>query len=60
MSDEPFNERLKKWRGKRKQHEAAFLLSAPIRTYQQWEQNRSTPSKYAIAEIERIMKENPE
>lgn len=60
MPEESFKNRLKKWRGKRKQYEAAALLMAPIRTYQNWEQDKSTPSQWAIAELERIMEAHPE
>lgn len=54
---EEFHHRLKKWRGKLVQKEAADFLKVPLRTYQAWEYGANKPSDLAMQEIERRMSE---
>jgi len=49
----PLGKRLKKWRGKLLHKEAADKLGVPVWTYRGWEYGRRTPSKLAMAELER-------
>lgn len=55
-----FGSKLRIWRGKRYQKEAAEILKVSFRTYQNWEEGVNTPSPFAVVEIERIMEANPE
>jgi len=50
-----FSKRLRKWRWKRLQKEAAFDLGIPLRTFQSWEQGVRAPSKLSLVEVERRM-----
>lgn len=50
-----FNKELKKWRGKRRQKEAAEVLKVSLRTYQNWEQGENTPGSLTLAELRRRM-----
>jgi len=52
---ELFSERLKKWRGRLYQKEAAALLDVPLATLRKWENGKQTPNKLALAELERRM-----
>lgn len=47
--------RLREWRGKRRQKEAAADLDVSLATYRKWEYGRRTPNKLALAELERRM-----
>jgi len=53
--------RLKIWRGKLYQKEAAAILDLPIPTYRKYENGKRTPNKLALAELERrmLMHTNP-
>lgn len=50
-----FKDRLKEWRGKLYQKEAAEILSVSTATIRKWESGKRTPGKLALAEIERRM-----
>lgn len=56
-----FASRLRKWRGKRYQKNAAQVLGVELQTYRNWEYGLSKPSSvpntYAI---EKAMKDNPD
>ena len=45
--------RLRVWRGKRRQKEAAAVLDLPLATYRKYEYGKRTPSKLALVELER-------
>lgn len=57
---ESFQTRLREWRGKRRQKEAASDLDVSLRTYQAWEEGLTTPSQLALAELERRMYVTPD
>lgn len=57
---ETLSRRLRVWRGKRRQKEAAADLDVSLPTYRKWEYGKRTPSKLALAELERRMTTNPE
>jgi transcriptional regulator with XRE-family HTH domain len=44
--------RLKNWRGKKYQKEAADELGVPLRTYQQWEKDLAAPNKICLKCLE--------
>jgi len=52
-----FSKLLRRWRtdSDMLQKEAATKLGVSVRTYQSWEESRTTPHSIAIAEIERRM-----
>ena len=52
---ELFSKHLKRWRGRRYQKEAASDLDAPLPTYRKWESGKSTPNKWAMADLLRRM-----
>lgn len=52
---EQFSERLKNWRGHRRQKEAATDLGLKIGTYRSWEKGKRTPKQHTLAEVERLM-----
>lgn len=54
MSD-LFKDRLKKWRGKLRQKEAAEILGVPLGTLRTWEYGKRTPKQITMCEIERRM-----
>ena len=47
--------RLKAWRGKLRQKEAAEKLGLPLPTYRKYENGHRTPNALALAELERRM-----
>lgn len=49
---EQFKDRLKKWRGKKYQKEAADLLGVPLPTYRKWECGKRTPNKFVRSVID--------
>jgi transcriptional regulator with XRE-family HTH domain len=53
---ELFKDRLKAWRGKRYQKEAANDLGIPLPTYRKYENGKRTPVKLSMCELERRMK----
>jgi DNA-binding transcriptional regulator YiaG len=55
-----FSEKVKTWRKSLnlRQKEAAFSLDVPCGTFRSWEKGKRQPSKYAMPEIERRMKES--
>jgi DNA-binding transcriptional regulator YiaG len=56
----PFAKRLRTWRGKRTQKEAAFDLSVDVDIYRKWEQGRNEPHESpSLSEIESRMKAAP-
>ena len=55
-----FGIKLKSWRGNRYQKQVAALLDISVRTYQNWEEGVTTPSRFARVEIERLMAANPD
>jgi transcriptional regulator with XRE-family HTH domain len=55
-----FSERLRKWRGKRRQKEAAADLDVTLAAYRKWEYGKRTPKKITLAEIDRRMISNPD
>lgn len=59
MSDKPknFSERLREWRGKRLQKEAAAALQVALSTYRNWEQGMNTPNEMARRWLEERMAE---
>lgn len=57
---ELFSKRLRVWRGKLYQKEAAAKLDVPLPTFRKWENGKQTPNKLALAEIERRMERNAE
>jgi DNA-binding XRE family transcriptional regulator len=55
---ETFAAKLKAWRGKLTQKEAASILGVSRRTYEAWEQGKTEPSAApSMSEIEKRMKE---
>jgi len=52
---ERLSKRLKIWRGKLRQKEAADRLDIPLPTYRKYENGHRTPNKLALAELERRM-----
>lgn len=52
-------DRLRKWRGKRYQKEAAAALDLPVPTYRKYETGKRTPNKLAMAELNRRLEANP-
>jgi len=56
---ELLKDRLKIWRGKRYQKEAASDLDLPLPTYRKYENGKRTPNKLAMAELERRLLANP-
>ena len=46
-------DKLRSWRGKLYRKEAAALLDLPLGTYRKYETGKRTPSKIALAELER-------
>jgi predicted transcriptional regulator len=50
-----FKDRLRAWRGKRYQKQAADILSVSTACIRKWEKGKRTPGKLALAEIERRM-----
>ena len=50
-----FAKKLRKWRKKRVQKQAASDLGVPLRTFQSWEEGIRAPSKLALIEVERRM-----
>lgn len=59
VKDTAFGEKLRKWRGKRLQKEAADILGVPVMTLRNWEWSRRKPAKTCQTCIERKMVENP-
>lgn len=57
---ELLKDRLKAWRGKRLQKEAAADLDVPLATYRKWEYGKRTPDKLAMVELNRRLEANPE
>lgn len=55
MVDASFSKRLRKWRGKRYQKEAAAALNVELQTYRNWEYGRNVPVHLALREVERIL-----
>lgn len=55
-----FREKLRQWRGARRQKECASILGIPLRTLQAWEYGINEPDELKQAEIERRMAANPE
>jgi hypothetical protein len=55
---EIFKDKLRRWRGKRYQKEAADLLGIPFPSYRKYEYGKRTPNKLAMAELERRMLAN--
>jgi DNA-binding transcriptional regulator YiaG len=55
---ELFSERLKKWRGKLYQKEAAAKLDVPLPTFRKWESGKRTPGKLTLAEVIRRMEKS--
>lgn len=53
--NEPLSVRLKKWRGKLYQKEAADKLNLPLPTYRKYEYGVRQPNPLALAELERRM-----
>lgn len=51
-----FAQQLRQWRGKKPQSKAAAQLDVHIATYQNWEQGRNEPSKYALPAIFSMMR----
>jgi transcriptional regulator with XRE-family HTH domain len=47
------SKRLRLWRGKLRQKEAAAKLDLPLPTYRKYEYGKRTPNKLALAELER-------
>lgn len=47
------SERLRLWRGRLYQKEAAAKLDLPLPTYRKYEKGKRTPNKLAMAELER-------
>jgi Helix-turn-helix len=47
--------RLREWRGKRRQKEAAADLDIPVPTYRKYEYGKRTPNRLALAELNRRM-----
>ena len=54
MSD-LFKDRLRKWRGRLMQKEAADILGVPLATLRKWEYGKRTPKALTLCEIERRM-----
>lgn len=52
---EQLKDRLREWRGKRRQKEAASDLDIPLPTYRKYEYGKRTPNKLALAELLRRM-----
>lgn len=50
-------DRLKEWRGRYSLKEAAAVLDIDYPTYRKYETGKRTPSKLALAEIERRLQE---
>lgn len=46
-------DKLRIWRGKLYQKEAAEILGIPLATYRKYESGKRTPNKLALAELER-------
>ena len=55
---ELFKDRLKRWRGKLRQKEAAEVLGVPLETLRKWEYGKRTPKQITLCEIERRMEAN--
>jgi hypothetical protein len=55
-----FKDRLREWRGKRRQKEAAEILNVPLGTYRTWEYGKRTPRLYLVPIFEGIMAANQE
>jgi DNA-binding transcriptional regulator YiaG len=55
-----FKKRLRIWRGRRRQKEAAADLSVPVSTYRKWEYGKRQPSKMAMVGIEQLMSTAPD
>ena len=50
---ELLKDRLRQWRGKRRQKEAAADLDVPVATYRKWEYGDREPNTLAQAELDR-------
>jgi DNA-binding transcriptional regulator YiaG len=50
---ELLKDRLKKWRGDRRQKNAADDLRVSLATYRKWENGKRTPNALAMAELDR-------
>jgi DNA-binding transcriptional regulator YiaG len=55
-----FKKRLKAWRGKRRQKEAANDLDVTLAAYRKWEYGKRTPTKLSMVELERRMELHPD
>lgn len=56
-----FAAKLRAWRGKRLQKQAADALHVSVRTYQSWEGGVNKPTeKLSMADVDRLMAENPD
>jgi DNA-binding transcriptional regulator YiaG len=55
---ESFAERLKKWRGKLYQKQAAAVLDISVWTFRNWEWGRRTPRPLTMIEVERRMEKH--
>ena len=53
--NEPLSVRLRKWRGKLYQKEAADKLNLPLTTYRKYEYGLRHPNPLALAELNRRM-----
>lgn len=54
-----FSRKLREWRGRRYQKEAAVILDIPLPTYRKYERGKRTPNKLAMAELERRINAHP-
>jgi hypothetical protein len=54
----PWKKRLRIWRGKRRQKEAAAALNVPVGTYRKWEYGKRIPKSYLIPVYEQKMNES--
>lgn len=59
---ELFKDRLRKWRGRLLQKEAADVLGVPVATLRKWEYGKRTPKSLTLCEVERRMQQtvNPQ
>ena len=54
-----FGQALRRWRGPRKQSEAAYVLAVPLRTYQSWEGGQRQPATVCRSCVAQRMEKNP-
>lgn len=57
MADSLLPDELRKWRGHRRQKEAASALGVSVRTYQNWENGVNAPAKVCGNCLRKKMKE---